>query len=102
MSPCKILPINRVVWLKQQCSSALALAVPPVRAAHSPFSRRGIIDADDPHLMSAYEAFANTPPSPHGGADMGLVVELEMPQALALIRTHGVIIAFSLFERLGG
>lgn len=50
--------------------------------------------------MSAYEAFANTSPSPHGEADAGLVVELEMPQALALIRTHGVITAFALEERM--
>ena len=77
-------------WLKHQCSTAVALTVPPTRTTRSPSRERDVIGDDDPELTSAYEAFSSAIRSPHDRTHEGIVVELEMSEALALIRRHGV------------
>lgn len=67
---------------------ALALPVFPVGA--SPL-RDDVRDATQ--LAAAYAAFERGLPS-GGAGDQGLVVELELPEALALVRAHGVRIYF--------
>lgn len=74
--------------MRHQCSVALALPVFPVGASPLRDDVR-----HDTQLAAAYAAFERGLPS-GGAGGQGLVVELELPEALALVRAHGVCIYF--------
>ncbi|CAM9112762.1 unnamed protein product [Laminaria digitata] len=80
---CAASPTSRLVWVRHQCSVALALPAFPVGASPLRDDARG-----GTQLAAAYAALERGLPS--GGAGcQGLVVELELPEALALVRAHG-------------
>ena len=83
-----LLTPSRMEWVRNQCCVALALPVFPVGA--SP-----LLDdvSGGTQLAAAYAAFERGPP-PNRAGGQGLVVELELPEALALVRAHGVCVCF--------